>query len=194
MNRLSRHRVGDSLAEGEATIPRRSLLDTLRRQAAGPSAGRMPPNGAAPQAGEQVPTPSAVPSLALPPAGLWTTFGPLTPYLMREGVTDLFITGDGSLWSDGGPGGLHRIPEWRADEPETRRLAIDLIARGGRHIDEASPFVDVRLHDGVRVHALLRKPLYAARCRRLSARATICRRSRCTSCGNSCSASWRPMS
>jgi pilus assembly protein CpaF len=74
---------------------------------------------------------------------------------MREGVTDLFITGDGSLWSDGGPSGLHRIAEWRADEPETRRLAVDLVARGGRHIDEATPFVDVRLHDGVRVHAVL---------------------------------------
>ncbi len=77
---------------------------------------------------------------------------------MRDGVTDLFITGAGELWADGGPRGLHRVEGWEADERATRELAVRLIARGGRHIDEATPFVDVRLHDGVRVHAILRKP------------------------------------
>jgi len=89
--------------------------------------------------------------------GLWETFGVLTPYLLRPGITDLFITATGELWSDGGPGGLERIRDWQADEPEVRRLAVQLIARGGRHIDEATPFVDVRLRGGVRVHAPLRK-------------------------------------
>lgn len=74
---------------------------------------------------------------------------------MRDGVTDLFITGAGELWADGGPRGLHRVEGWEADERATRELAVRLIARGGRHIDEATPFVDVRLHDGVRVHAVL---------------------------------------
>ncbi|GIT80938.1 hypothetical protein LLS1_26070 [Leifsonia sp. LS1] len=87
--------------------------------------------------------------------GLWETFGILTPYLQRPGVTDLFITGAGELWSDGGPPGLHRIPDWNLDERSVRRLAVDLIGRGGRHIDEATPFVDVRLRGGVRVHAVL---------------------------------------
>lgn len=87
--------------------------------------------------------------------GLWETFGVLTPYLLRAGVTDLFITATGELWSDGGAGGLQRIEDWRADEPDVRRLAVQLIARGGRHIDEATPFVDVRLRGGVRVHAVL---------------------------------------
>jgi len=36
-----------------------------------------------------------------------------------------------------------------------RELAVRLIGLGGRHIDEASPCVDVRLGDGVRVHAVL---------------------------------------
>ncbi|GAA0428780.1 TadA family conjugal transfer-associated ATPase [Leifsonia naganoensis] len=92
-----------------------------------------------------------------PPAepGLWETFGVLTPYLLRPGITDLFIAATGELWSDGGPGGLERIGDWQADEPEVRRLAVQLIARGGRHIDEATPFVDVRLRGGVRVHAVL---------------------------------------
>ncbi|CAM5501455.1 TadA family conjugal transfer-associated ATPase [Leifsonia shinshuensis] len=86
---------------------------------------------------------------------VWETFGPLAPYLMREGVTDLFVTGDGVLWSDGGPRGLHRVEGWWPDAHATRRLATRLIASGGRHIDEATPFVDVRLPGGVRVHAVL---------------------------------------
>jgi pilus assembly protein CpaF len=87
--------------------------------------------------------------------GPWETFGPLTPYLMREGVTDLFLTGDGALWSDGGPRGLHRVDGWSADAHTARRLATRLIAVGGRHLDEATPFADVRLAGGVRVHAVL---------------------------------------
>lgn len=87
--------------------------------------------------------------------GRWETFGPLTPYLMREGVTDLFLTGDGVLWSDGGPRGLHRVDGWSADAHTARRLATRLIAVGGRHLDEATPFADVRLAGGVRVHAVL---------------------------------------
>ncbi|MCI0158099.1 TadA family conjugal transfer-associated ATPase [Leifsonia shinshuensis] len=87
--------------------------------------------------------------------GPWETFGPLTPYLMRDGVSDLFLTGDGVLWSDGGSRGLHRVDGWSADPQTARRLATRLIARGGRHLDEATPFADVRLGGGVRVHAVL---------------------------------------
>lgn len=87
--------------------------------------------------------------------GLWRTFGPLAPYLLRPGVTDLFVTGTGDLWSDGPPDGLRREEGWRADRSAARELAVRLIAAGGRHIDEATPFVDVRLRGGVRVHAVL---------------------------------------
>jgi pilus assembly protein CpaF len=85
----------------------------------------------------------------------WHTFGPLTPYLLRDGITDLFVNGAGELWADGGTRGLRRLEGWHADERSTRELAVRLIARGGRHIDEATPFVDVRLEGGVRVHAVL---------------------------------------
>lgn len=89
------------------------------------------------------------------PPGLWRTFGPLAPYLLRAGVTDLFVTASGELWSDGPPDGLRREDGWRADRQTARELAVRLIAAGGRHIDEATPFVDVRLTGGVRVHAVL---------------------------------------
>ncbi|MDR6973147.1 TadA family conjugal transfer-associated ATPase [Leifsonia shinshuensis] len=87
--------------------------------------------------------------------GLWRTFGPLAPYLLRPGVSDLFVLGDGELWSDGTPHGLRREDGWRTDRAGARELAVRLVAAGGRHLDEASPFVDVRLRGGVRVHAVL---------------------------------------
>ena len=46
-------------------------------------------------------------------------------------------------------------PGWFADEAEVRALAVRLIARGGRHVDEATPAVDVRLGRGIRVHVVL---------------------------------------
>jgi pilus assembly protein CpaF len=87
--------------------------------------------------------------------GHWHTFGPLAPYLLRPGVTDLFLTGTGELWTDDTEGGLRLERSWRADRRTARELAVRLIAAGGRHIDEATPFVDVRLRGGVRVHAVL---------------------------------------
>ncbi len=109
-------------------------------------------------AGAGGPDPGVPAAVIRPPAlepGLWQTFGPLAPYLMHDGVTDLFITGGGALWADGGARGLRRVEGWEGDEAATRALAVRLISAGGRHIDEATPFVDVRLRGGVRVHAVL---------------------------------------
>src|SRR3954464_13642068 len=87
--------------------------------------------------------------------GLWRTFGPLAPYLLRPGITDLFVTGTGELWSDGDPHGLRRERASKADHLTARVLAVRLIAEGELQIDESTPFVDVRLRGGVRVHAVL---------------------------------------
>lgn len=81
-------------------------------------------------------------------------FGALAPYLADSGVTDLFVNGASGLWLDHGSG-LVREAGWRSDEETIRALAIRLVARGGRHVDEATPCVDVRLQDGIRVHVVL---------------------------------------
>lgn len=47
------------------------------------------------------------------------------------------------------------MPEWRAEPSAVQRLAVELIAAGGRHLDELHPCADVRLGDGIRVHAVL---------------------------------------
>ena len=80
-------------------------------------------------------------------------FGPLAPYVGRAGVTDVFVNG-AELWCDG-DSGVQRLEGWSADERATRELAVRLIGLGGRHVDEATPFIDVRLAGGIRVHAVL---------------------------------------
>jgi pilus assembly protein CpaF len=83
-----------------------------------------------------------------------SVLGPLAPFARSGPVTDLFVNGEHGLWIDRGGGAEHE-PQWTADEAEVRALAVRLIARGGRHIDEATPAVDVRLGRGIRVHAVL---------------------------------------
>ncbi|TFD18081.1 MULTISPECIES: TadA family conjugal transfer-associated ATPase [unclassified Cryobacterium] len=80
--------------------------------------------------------------------------GPLARFAAARQVTDLFVNGEAGLWVDAGHG-LVREPGWACPETQVRELAVRLIALGGRHIDEASPCVDVRLSDGIRVHAVL---------------------------------------
>lgn len=80
-------------------------------------------------------------------------FGVLAPLVGQAGVTDVFVNPDGTVWADRGGGAVDsgiRIPA-----EEARDLAVRLIALGGRHVDEATPCVDVRLGDGVRVHVVL---------------------------------------
>ena len=69
-------------------------------------------------------------------------------------VTDVFVNGPGDVWTDRGEG-LVPVAFPSLDETHLRDLAVRLISAGGRHIDEATPCVDVRLHDGIRVHAVL---------------------------------------
>jgi pilus assembly protein CpaF len=82
-------------------------------------------------------------------------FGPLAGYVADGEVTDLFVNGMSGLWVDRGDGAaLDR--SWRAPgERALRELATRIIAAGGRHLDEASPCVDVRIGAGIRVHAVL---------------------------------------
>ena len=81
-------------------------------------------------------------------------FGPLCDFVADASVTDVFVNGPGEVWVDRG-GGAMRQESIGWDEGALRTLAVRLIGLGGRHIDEATPCVDVRLHDGIRIHAVL---------------------------------------
>lgn len=86
---------------------------------------------------------------------LAAAFGPLAPFAADGTVTDLLVNAPDRLLVDRGDG-PEAVPEWRvAGEPALRALAVRLVGAGGRHVDEASPCVDARLGDGIRVHAVL---------------------------------------
>ncbi|MFG6279556.1 TadA family conjugal transfer-associated ATPase [Microbacterium sp. S16(2024)] len=100
------------------------------------------------------PTPRHAVPAAIPFASADLALAFLRPFLDDPDVTDLFVNGEDGLFVDRGDG-AERVVGWRAGEGEVRRLAVRLIALGGRHLDDASPCVDVRLERGVRVHAAL---------------------------------------
>jgi pilus assembly protein CpaF len=81
-------------------------------------------------------------------------FGVLSGLVAEIGMTDVFVNPNGSVWCDRGAGAVC-ARDIRIPPEEARDLAVRLIALGGRHVDEATPCVDVRLGEGVRVHVVL---------------------------------------
>lgn len=151
-------------ASSGGEVPHPSSASTVLDAAADPASG--PAHGAAlgptldpvDVAHDAAPMPAR--SLDYLPSSQWlartdlAALGPLARFALDPAVTDLFVNGEAGLWLDAG-GGLVPAPNWHSDETGIRDLAVRLIALGGRHIDEASPCVDVRLADGIRVHAVL---------------------------------------
>jgi pilus assembly protein CpaF len=80
--------------------------------------------------------------------------GPLEPLLRLDGVTDVLVNGPRQVFVDRGEG-LELTDVRFPDESSVRRLAQRLAASGGRRLDDATPYVDLRLADGTRFHAVL---------------------------------------
>lgn len=80
--------------------------------------------------------------------------GPLEPLLRDPATTDVLVNGPDAVYVDRGRG-----PERTAvrfpDDAAVRRLAQRLASLGGRRLDDAAPWVDLRLPDGTRFHAVL---------------------------------------
>ncbi|WP_246144085.1 TadA family conjugal transfer-associated ATPase [Actinacidiphila oryziradicis] len=80
--------------------------------------------------------------------------GPLEPLLAAPDVTDVLVNGPQEVWVDRGSG-LERADVGFADAAAVRRLAQRLATAAGRRLDDARPWVDARLPDGTRLHAVL---------------------------------------
>ena len=80
--------------------------------------------------------------------------GPLATVASDASVTDIFVVADGRVWADRGNGAIP-VTGLHLGADQATELAQSLIEAGGRHLDEASPVVDVRLGEGIRVHAAL---------------------------------------
>lgn len=80
--------------------------------------------------------------------------GPLQPLLLDPQVTDVLVNGPSDVWIDRGRG-LERASVNFADPGAVTRLAQRLASLAGRRLDEASPYVDARMADGTRLHAVI---------------------------------------
>lgn len=80
--------------------------------------------------------------------------GVLQPLLDDPDVTDVVVDGPRGVHVDRGRG-LEPVDVGFADDAAVRRLAQRLAAQAGRRLDDASPWVDARLPDGTRLHAVL---------------------------------------
>ncbi len=80
--------------------------------------------------------------------------GPLEPLLADPEVTDVLVAAPDRVWVDRGSG-LELTGVSFADAGAVRRLAQRLAAVAGRRLDDARPWVDARLPDGTRLHAVL---------------------------------------
>lgn len=80
--------------------------------------------------------------------------GPLEPLLADTRVTDVLVTRPDEVWVDRGAG-LERTRVRFPDAAAVRRLAQRLATSAGRRLDDARPWVDGRLPDGTRLHAVL---------------------------------------
>jgi pilus assembly protein CpaF len=84
-----------------------------------------------------------------------SVLGELAAFAADPAVTDLLVDGRGLLWLDAGAG-LVPAPGWAPlDAVRARRLAVAVLAAGGRHLDDATPCVDARLAGVGRAHAVL---------------------------------------
>lgn len=80
--------------------------------------------------------------------------GPLEHLLQLPDVTDVVVNGTEGVFVDCGKG-LERTELVMFDDEQVRRLAIRLATAAGRRLDDSQPFVDGRLADGTRLHAVL---------------------------------------
>jgi pilus assembly protein CpaF len=135
--------VGDAPDVGESVArPPQAATERFEVRRAARVSEREPRIAAQPSAGSE-PRPPRHPAL-----------DPLAPFVDEGDVTDLFVNGAAGLFVDRGAGAAP-VRGWRATEEDVRELAVALIGAGGRHLDDGSPCVDVRLEGGIRVHAVL---------------------------------------
>jgi pilus assembly protein CpaF len=80
--------------------------------------------------------------------------GPLERLLRLPDVTDVLVNGPHQVFVDRGAG-LEQVDLDLGTDLAVRRLAQRLAASVGRRLDDSAPFVDARLPDGTRVHAVL---------------------------------------
>lgn len=147
--------AASALAPSAASSPEAALVDRVRRRLA--ESGQ-PPRAAhvaaALRAEGRLVSDAAVLDVVSSLQAQIDGLGALAPLVRDPAVTDVLVNAPDEVWVDSGDG-LRRVPVRFPDEDAVRRLAQRLAAAGGRRLDDAMPYVDARLPDGIRVHAVL---------------------------------------
>lgn len=89
--------------------------------------------------------------------------GRLEALLADPAVTDVLVAAPDRVWVDRGAG-LELTDVAFPDAAAVRRLAQRLAAVAGRRLDDARPWVDARLPDGTRMHAVLEPVAVGSTC------------------------------
>jgi pilus assembly protein CpaF len=80
--------------------------------------------------------------------------GPLAPLLLKPGLTDIVVNSCKDVWIDCGTG-MQKVDCSWGDEAALRNFAIRLAGLAHRRLDDAVPWVDARLPNGLRLHAVI---------------------------------------
>jgi pilus assembly protein CpaF len=84
-----------------------------------------------------------------------TGLGPLEPLLKDPTIADILINTHESVYVERN-GVLEPVAVRFKDEAHVLRIVNKIVAAVGRRVDESSPMVDARLHDGSRINAAIR--------------------------------------
>ena len=80
--------------------------------------------------------------------------GPIESLLLLPGLTDVLVNRFDQVWVDQGQGLRKTKVAWPSEQA-ARDFASHLAALGHRRLDDAHPFVDLQLENGIRFHAAL---------------------------------------
>jgi pilus assembly protein CpaF len=80
--------------------------------------------------------------------------GPLEPFVRDPEITEIMVNGPLAVYIERG-GKIHKTEAEFRSEEDLRRTIDKIVARVGRRVDDASPYVDARLADGSRVNAII---------------------------------------
>ncbi len=81
-------------------------------------------------------------------------YGPLEALLKEDSITEIMVNGPKEIYIEQ-KGKLFKTDVRFKDDQHIRHIIDRIIAPIGRRIDESSPMVDARLHDGSRVNAVI---------------------------------------
>jgi pilus assembly protein CpaF len=81
-------------------------------------------------------------------------YGPLEGLLADETVADILVNGPNEVYVER-RGRLERTDVVFADEQHLRNIALRIVTKCGRRVDETSPIADARLPDGSRVNVVI---------------------------------------